>query len=86
MANPVWEPILLIAEKLGLKMPEGRHKRIGCLQLKIIMANTGLKIIKHEYRLLVPVNISHISNFVNKYLERPLKKFAFIEYLIAVKV
>jgi len=25
MANPIWEPILLLLEKLNLKMPEGPH-------------------------------------------------------------
>ena len=27
MANPIWEPVLMIAEKLKLKMPEGKHYR-----------------------------------------------------------
>ncbi len=29
MANPMWEPLLVLLEKLGLKMPEGEHERIS---------------------------------------------------------
>ncbi len=29
MANPFWEPILMLLEKLNLKMPEGPHYRIS---------------------------------------------------------
>jgi len=83
MANPVWEPVLLIAEKLGLKMPEGSHKRIDYEEIRIMMKKAGLKITKHDYKLLIPVKIPFLTNFANKYLEKYLKKYAFIEYLTA---
>lgn len=85
MANPIWEPVLMIAEKLGLKMPEGPHKRISNDELLISIEKSGMKITKHDYILLVPVKIPLITNFVNKYLERYFKKFAFIEYLVIKK-
>jgi ubiquinone/menaquinone biosynthesis C-methylase UbiE len=85
MANPDWEPILLLAEKLKLKMPEGKHKRIRYYDLRILTEKAGLKIIKADYRLLMPVNIPFIANLVNKYLEKYFKKLAFIEYFVAVK-
>ncbi len=84
MANPIWEPVLMVAEKLKLKMPEGPHNRIGYQKLKIQMEEAGIKIVKHDYKLLVPVKIPGITNFANRYLEKPLKRFAFIEYFIAV--
>jgi hypothetical protein len=86
MANPIWEPILIVWEKLGLKMKEGPHKRISHNDLSAILEKSGMKVIKHDYKLLIPVQIPFVTNFVNKYLEKPLRKLAFIEYLIAVKV
>jgi 2-polyprenyl-3-methyl-5-hydroxy-6-metoxy-1,4-benzoquinol methylase len=85
MANPFWEPVLMVAEKLKLKMPEGPHKRITNHQLSIIIESSGMKIVKHDYKLLMPVKIPVLTNFINKYLEKPFKKLAFIEYFIAVK-
>jgi len=83
MANPVWEPILLIWEKVGLKMPEGFHKRINYEEIGIMMKKARLKIIEHDYKLLIPVYIPLLTNFANKYLEKYLKNYAFIEYLTA---
>jgi 2-polyprenyl-3-methyl-5-hydroxy-6-metoxy-1,4-benzoquinol methylase len=86
MANPIWEPILMTAEKLGLKMPEGPHTRLKNEELRIMMENVGLKVVKHDYKLLIPVRIPMITNFANKYLEKPFNRLAFIEYFVAVKV
>jgi hypothetical protein len=82
MANPIWEPILMIAERLGLKMPEGPHTRLTTSNLKLIINNSKLKLVEHDYKLLIPVKIPFITNFVNKYLEKPLKKFCFVEYFV----
>ena len=86
MANPIWEPILMRGEKLGAKMPEGPHKRITNNQLSIFIEESGMKITKHDYKLLMPIYIPFITNIINKYLEKPLRRFAFIEYIVAVKV
>jgi len=85
MANPIWEPILMIAEKFRLKMPEGKHKRINFRQIEELLERSNLRIIKHDYKLLIPVYLPWIANFINKYLERYLKRYAFIEYFIAKK-
>jgi len=66
MANPIWEPILLILEYLKMKMPEGPHHRIFPCQFIGIMKNLGWKKIKEEYRCLIPSKLPG-SNFVNKY-------------------
>jgi 2-polyprenyl-3-methyl-5-hydroxy-6-metoxy-1,4-benzoquinol methylase len=86
MANPLWESILLTAEKLGLKMPEGPHRRITNSELGIILKKTGLKIVKHDYKLLIPVDVPFLSKFANTHLEKYFKKLAFVEYFTAVKI
>lgn len=85
MANPIWEPLLMFWEKMGWKMKEGPHSRIDINELKVMMKKNGLKIIKHDYKLLVPIYIPVVTELANKYLEKPFKKFSFIEYLVAVR-
>jgi ubiquinone/menaquinone biosynthesis C-methylase UbiE len=85
MANPVWEPVLMIAEKLGLKMPEGPHIRFSMKNLILMINNSQLKVIKHGYSLLIPINIPIITNFANRYLEKYFRRLAFIEYFVMVK-
>lgn len=46
MANPYWEPILLILEKVHLKMPEGQHFRISEDNLMQILSNHKLQVTK----------------------------------------
>ena len=86
MANPAWEPVLMIAEKLDLKMPEGPHKRVAFNDLRLTVNDLGMKIIKHDYKLLVPIGIPFITDLANKYFERYFKKLSFMEYFVAIKV
>jgi len=86
MANPIWEPVLMVAEKLGLKMPEGPHTRIKNYELRMMMEKAGLKITKHDYKLLMPIYIPFITSFINNFLENYFKRLSFIEYFVAVKV
>ncbi len=44
MANPGWEPILMMLEKMRLKMPEGPHKRISESTLKKYLQANRLQI------------------------------------------
>jgi ubiquinone/menaquinone biosynthesis C-methylase UbiE len=85
MMNPVWEPLEIIYTKLGLKMPEGPHQRVGFDKLKHEAERSGLKIIEHDYKLLMPVYVPFITGFLNKYLEKYLKKVNFIEFFVAEK-
>jgi len=85
MANPIWEPLLLLAEKLGLKMPEGEHDRIEKSELERIIEKCGLKVVGHDYKLLMPIYIPLLTEFVNKHLEMYIKKYAFIEYFVCKK-
>lgn len=85
MANPILEPILLVAERLGLKMKEGPHIRLSTNNLKLIINNSKLEIIKHDYKLLMPIYIPFVTVFINKYLEKYFKRLAFIEYFVVVR-
>lgn len=86
MANPIWELILLLAEKLGLKMPEGKHFRYDSKKTQKFFEEAGLHVVKHDYKLLFPKYVPLISNLINKYLEPIFKKYAFIEYFVATRI
>lgn len=87
-ANPLWEPILMLLEKLSLKMPEGPHYRIPFYKLKKILVKNNLITIQRGWRLILPANIPIISNFINKiFYQIPiLKRLGMLEYIIIKKI
>ncbi|HBI16903.1 MAG: Methyltransferase type 12 [Candidatus Moranbacteria bacterium GW2011_GWF2_34_56] len=86
-ANPLWEPILMLLEKLSLKMPEGPHYRIPYYKFKKILANNNLVTIERNWRLLLPADIPFISNPVNSiFYHIPLfQRLGMLEYIIIKK-
>ncbi len=87
MTNPLWEPLLLVLEKLKLKMPEGPHQRISIKKLELILKQNNLKIIKKGYRLILPAYIPFLSNFLNRYFYRIpiLKNIGLVIFWVCVK-
>lgn len=65
MANPLWEPILLISEMLHLKAREGPHKRISIRNLEDILIQYGFCIQDKGFRFLIPIYIPWFSRVVN---------------------
>jgi ubiquinone/menaquinone biosynthesis C-methylase UbiE len=75
MANPLWEPLLMILEKLKLKMPEGPHLRISGEKLEGILEAYSFKTLVKGQRLIFPASIPGFSNFINRHFYRlPLFK------------
>jgi len=70
MANPLWEPILDLAEKLKLKMPEGPHERISIKELIEICRDSGLSLRQMSYHLPFPKYIPVFSNIFNAVMEK----------------
>lgn len=85
-ANPRWESILMLAERLNLKMPEGKHFRLSFKEINLMLTKSNLKVTHHNYHLLLPINLPFITLLTNKYLFPLLKKYAFIEYLIVTRL
>jgi 2-polyprenyl-3-methyl-5-hydroxy-6-metoxy-1,4-benzoquinol methylase len=86
-ANPFWEPILWILEKLSLKMPEGPHYRIPFHKFKKILSNNDFDPIERGWRLLFPAYIPVFSRLINNYFFHIpiLKRFGLLEYIIIKK-
>jgi len=82
-ANTLWEPILLLAEKLGLKMPEGPHNRPSYKQFAKILDQNNFKVIKRGYRFLIPKRLPIIHNINKVFYKIPLVRcLGMIEYLV----
>jgi 2-polyprenyl-3-methyl-5-hydroxy-6-metoxy-1,4-benzoquinol methylase len=85
MVNPIWEMILMPAEKLKLKMPEGPHTRITYNEIQKLYHDNNMQIIKHSYSLLMPIYIPYITTLINTHIEKHIKQLCFIEYFVARK-
>ncbi len=51
MANPTWEPLLLLLEKLKLKMPEGQHQRISEQEILVLFKKNHLQVLRKQVYL-----------------------------------
>lgn len=82
--NPIWEPVVLLLERLSMKMPEGPHYRIPYRKFKGILHSAGFAVLERDWRLIVPTYIPLLSGAANKLFYRiPLaKRFGWIEYLV----
>lgn len=81
MANPLWEPILQVLEKLKMKMDEGPHNRISQKQLILSAEASGFELLKLKKFLLYPKNTPVLSWLFNQVLAPLplLNKLALIE-------
>jgi ubiquinone/menaquinone biosynthesis C-methylase UbiE len=82
MANPLWEPVLMVLEKLRLKMPEGPHKRISASKLNRILEEQGFALRDRTHALLCPAYIPVISMMSNACGRVPgIRRLCLIEML-----
>jgi ubiquinone/menaquinone biosynthesis C-methylase UbiE len=84
MANPLWEPIMALLEKLKLKMPEGEHHRAPAEDIIGIFRGKGLEIRSQGFSLILPAYIPLVSRFFNWLIPRTplLKKLCLIQYMV----
>ena len=66
--NYVWEPVLKLGEKIGLKMPQQHQNWLAFPDLKNLLALAGFEIFREEFHLLLPKRIPVLSTLANEYL------------------
>ncbi len=83
--NALWEPVLRLAEKLGLKMPQDHQNWLSLADIENLLALNGFDVIRKGERLLLPKRIPLLSRLANTYLARlPLvRKLCLGIYLVA---
>ncbi len=84
MVTALWEPVLMVLEKLHMKMPEGPHHRISFRILQKKLQDAGFVIEERGTRLLVPTAAMPFANTINKYFYKiPLvRKLGLVGYVI----
>lgn len=83
VANPLWEPLLMLAEKLHMKMPEGPHTRDSIRETERIFISSGFTITERGYRLLIPKRVPG-GDFINARFHRVpiLRHLGFVVYWV----
>ncbi len=86
VANPIWEPFLMLAEKLRMKIPEGPHKRLTIKKTEEIYGQAGFLIEQKGYRLLVPKRLP-FSDWINErfYRSRLMGHLGLVVFWVLVK-
>ena len=80
----VWEPLLLLAEKTGLKMPNPLQSWLSPHDVLNLFTLTNFQLVKRERRLLLPVNIPVLAPFINYLASLPLLNlFCLSNYYVA---
>ncbi|MCE1164880.1 MAG: glycosyltransferase family 2 protein, partial [Bacteroidetes bacterium] len=68
--NYFWNPLLKLAEMLGLKLKEGNRNWLYIEEIKNLLYLSDYNVIKSGSLLLFPKKIPLISEFVNRYLAK----------------
>jgi ubiquinone/menaquinone biosynthesis C-methylase UbiE len=64
--NPLWAPILHLAERLGMKMPEGEHRWLSVDELRRMAGDAGFDLAENSGRILCPKEIPLLARPLNR--------------------
>jgi SAM-dependent methyltransferase len=83
--NSLWEPVLTIAEKLHLKMPQRTQNWLASGDINNLLYLSGFDVIKQERRLLLPKEIPILSALFNRFIATVplLNKLCLNIYMVA---
>jgi ubiquinone/menaquinone biosynthesis C-methylase UbiE len=84
--NFLWQPLLNVAEHLGLRMKQPQQNWLSRTDINNLLYLSGFDSFKGGERLLMPIYIPAISNFLNKYMARLpfFRKLCLTNYTIAM--
>jgi len=83
--NILWEPVLKLAEMLGLKMPQQHQNWLSPADISNLLHLTGFEVVKTERRLLLPRYVPLLSGLCNRFLAflPGFRKLCLCNYLVA---
>lgn len=64
--NPLWAPVLHLAERLKLKMPEGEHRWLPSRELSRLAREAGFDLAERSGRVLCPKEIPLLARALNR--------------------
>ncbi len=85
--NALWEPLLSFASRFGLRKPEISQNWLSLADLRNFAYLSGFEVVKSGTKMMLPVYIPFISEFVNKYISNifPFSKLGIFHYLVLRK-
>ena len=85
--NVLWEPILVLASKLGLRKPMIKQNWLSKLDIINFAYLAGLETVKSGTKMIMPKYIPLISAFLNKFVSNifPFSRLGIFHYLVFKK-
>lgn len=85
--NALWEPILELGSKIGLRMPSVRQSWLSGSDLENFARLAGLEAVRRGTRVLIPFYIPLVSTFMNRYVANffPFTRLGLYHYLVLRK-
>lgn len=82
--NFVWEPLLALAERAGLKAPAQAQNWLGMQDLRNLLALAHLEIIREGTAQLVPTEVPGLAPLANRYLAQApgLRHLALTQFFV----
>lgn len=83
--NHLWEPLLKLAERLGLKIPQPEQNWLSEQDLIGFLSLTGFEWLKTYRTALFPKHVPLLSEFANRILAKlpPISRLCLVQILIA---
>jgi len=83
--NYLWEPLLVLAERFKLKMPNPMQNWLSDSDIENLLYLAGFEVVKSGGRLLLPKNIPVLAPICNRYLAKLpfLRGLCLTKYFIA---
>ena len=83
--NPIWAPILKLAETMGVKMPQPPQNWLPAYDLKNLFFVSGLDVIRTRYSLLLPFYVPLVSWLANRILAAlwPFHNLCLTRFMVA---
>lgn len=86
--NYLWEPVLRLGERLGMKMPQPEQNWLSQPDLENLFYLNDYEVIRREYKLLLPKRIPLLSTLCNKIVANlpVFQRLALVQLLIAREI
>lgn len=83
--NYLWEPVLKLAEKIGLKIKQPHQNWLNDKDISNLLYLNGFEVVKYGYDCIFPYKIPFISNGINKIFSNLpfLHRLGLITYVVA---
>ncbi|MEI7528809.1 MAG: glycosyltransferase [Elusimicrobiota bacterium] len=83
--NPLWEPLVILAEAAGLKVKNPRQNWLAMADIENLLYLNNYEVIKKGHRFLMPFEVPLLSPFLNKFLAKMpfFKNLGLVQFIVA---